>query len=64
LKRSSTNSGTDRDRVVLVAEGGVDRTPPPADPIQAWIDLMDVVEMLRPTGGPPPPKPTRGRFLL
>lgn len=64
MKHSATNSGPDRDRVVLVGEGGVDRMPPPADPIQAWIDLMEVVEMLRPVGGPHPPKPTRGRFLL
>lgn len=62
--RSSTNSGTDRDRVVLVGEGGADRLPPPADPIQAWIDLMEVVAMLRPRGGQRPPTPTRGRFLL
>lgn len=62
--RSSTNSGTDRDRVVLVEEGGVDRPPPPADPIQAWIDLMEVVAMLRPAGGQRSPTPARGRFLL
>ncbi|MDN5782082.1 MAG: hypothetical protein L0H23_08690 [Luteimonas sp.] len=49
---------------MLVEEGGVDRLPPPADPIQAWIDLMEVVAMLRPPGGQRPPTPTRDRFLL
>ncbi|MGQ4659616.1 hypothetical protein [Lysobacter sp. F6437] len=61
---SSTKSATDRDRVVLVSEGGVERMPAPADPIKAWIDLMEVVEMLRPRGAPRPPVSTGGVFLL
>ena len=64
LKSLSTKRGADDDRVVLVSEGGVERMPVAADPIQAWIDLMEVVEMLRPPGGPRPPTPTCGRFLL
>lgn len=54
----------DRRSVVLVGEGGVQRLPAPADPIQAWIDLMEVVRMLRPPGGSPPPSPTPGGFRL
>ncbi|QOW25521.1 hypothetical protein [Lysobacter sp. H23M47] len=54
----------DDDRVVLVSEGGVERMAVAADPIQAWIDLMEVVEMLRPPNGPRPPTPICGRFLL
>lgn len=64
MKSSSTKPEADRDRVVLVGEGGVQRMPVPEDPIQAWLDLMEVVEMLRPPGGRRPPVPTRGRFLL
>ena len=64
MKRSSTKSGVDRRGVVLVGEGGVQRLPAPADPIQAWLDLMEVVRMLRPAGAARPPGPTRGRFLL
>ncbi|MBB1471658.1 hypothetical protein H5368_01285 [Luteimonas sp. MC1782] len=54
----------DRPSVVLVGEGGVQRLPAPADPIQAWIELMEVVRMLRPAGDVRPPGPTRGCFLL
>jgi len=36
----------------LVGEGGGQRLPAPADPIRAWIDLMEVVRMLRPHGAP------------
>ena len=64
MKRSSKKPGPDRDNAVLVAEGGVQRMPTPADPIRAWIDLMQVVEILRPQGRPRPPKRTVGRFLL
>ncbi len=64
MKSLSTKPGADDDRVILVSEGGVDRVPVAADPIQAWIDLMEVVEMLRPQDGPRPPTPICGRFLL
>lgn len=47
-----------------MGEGGVQRLPAPTDPIQAWLDLMEVVRMLRPAGDARPPGPTRGRFLL
>ena len=57
-------TGADQDRVVLVGEGGVARMPAPADPIQAWIDLMDVVRMLRPPRDARSTRPVRGRFLL
>lgn len=63
MKRSSTKSEPDRN-VVLVGEGGVQRLPAPADPIQAWIDLMEVVRMLRPAGSPRRPSPTGRQFLL
>lgn len=63
-KRSSKKPGPDRDNAVLFAEGGVQRMPAPADPVQAWIDLMQVVEMLRPQGRPRAPRRTVGRFLL
>ncbi|MBS0462060.1 MAG: hypothetical protein JSS41_06265 [Proteobacteria bacterium] len=32
----------------LVADGGVPFRPPPGDPIQAWLELMEVVEALCP----------------
>lgn len=64
MKHSSPTSAPDRDRIVLVGEAGVQRMPTPAEPIQAWIDLMEVVRMLRPPGVPRLPVPTRGRFLL
>ena len=64
MKSLSTKPGADDDRVILVSEGGVDRVPVAADPIQAWIDLMEVVEMLRPQDRPRPPTPICGRFLL
>lgn len=57
-------SGSDRRSVVLVGDGGVQRLPLPADPIQAWIDLMEVVRMLRPPGDSRPPSSTRGGFRL
>ena len=57
-------SGADSGVVVLVGEGGVERMPVPADPIQAWLDLMEVVRMLRPPGAERPTVPVRGRFLL
>lgn len=57
-------TGADPDRVVLVGEGGVTRLPAPADPIQAWIDLMEVVRMLRPPRERWAARPVRGRFLL
>jgi len=60
----STKPGADDDRVILVSEGGVQRVPVAADPIQAWIDLMEVVEMLLPPAGPRPSTPACGRFLL
>lgn len=50
--------------VVLVDEGGVQRLPAPADPIQAWIDLMEVVRMLRPPRDARPTRQAGGRFLL
>lgn len=62
--RSSTKPGADRDPVVLVGEGGVRRMPQPSDPIVAWIDLMEVVRLLRPPGAPSPRPPARGPFLL
>ncbi|MEG3190844.1 hypothetical protein [Lysobacter sp. D1-1-M9] len=55
---------TDRGGVVLVGEGGVRTLPTPRDPIQTWIELMEVVEALRPKGRPRPPRRTTGRFLL
>lgn len=64
MKSSSKKTGPDPDRVVLVGEGGLARMPAPADPIQAWIDLMEVVRMLRPPRGARPARPVRGRFLL
>ena len=54
----------ERRSVVLVGEGGVQRLPAPADPIQAWIDLMEVVRMLRPPGDSRTPSPPPGRFRL
>ena len=50
--------------VVLEDEGGVQRLPAPADPIQAWIDLMEVVRMLRPPRDARPTRQAGGRFLL
>ena len=64
MKRSSTKSGGDCRSVVLVDEGGVQRLPAPADPIQAWIDLMEVVRMLRPPRDARPTRQAGGRFLL
>ena len=64
MKRSSTKSGHEARPVVLVDEGGVQRLPASTDPIQAWIDLMEVVRMLRPPGASCPPSPPPGRFRL
>ena len=62
---SSAKPKAERHPVVLVAEGGVQYLPAPDDPIQAWIELMEVVDMLLPADPPRPPKaPPRGPFLL
>lgn len=61
---SSTKPGADSGGVVLVGEGGVEYMPVPADPIRAWLELMEVVRMLRPPGEPRPPGTPGGRFLL
>ncbi|MFZ7095684.1 hypothetical protein ACOPJQ_07655 [Luteimonas dalianensis] len=51
-------------QAVLVADGGVQRLPVPEDPIRAWMELMEVVEALRPPGRPREARPTVGRFLI
>ncbi len=45
--------------VILVADGGLQRSlPPSADPIADWLDLMAVVEALCPEWpAPEPPHP-------
>ena len=46
---SSLSSTNKPRRALLVAEGGVPyRLPPDADPINAWIELMEAVEALCP----------------
>lgn len=46
----SRNTGEAQARVHLVRNAGVDARAitPPGDPIAAWLDLMEVVEALRP----------------
>lgn len=41
---------------LLVAEAGVACRAEPADPIAAWIELMEVVELLSPAPEPRPPR--------
>lgn len=64
MNRSSTKSGHEARRVVLVDEGGVQRLPASTDPIRAWIDLMEVVRMLRRPGASRRRLPPPGRYLL
>ncbi len=56
----STAPTTDDRHTLLVADAGVPyRIVPTGDPIQAWIDLMEAVEVLCPKW--PPQPPSRGR---
>jgi hypothetical protein len=46
---SSSPKSADERRILLVAEAGVPYQPGPlADPIAAWLDLMEAVEALCP----------------
>ncbi len=49
---------------VLVREGGVRTLPVPSDPIRAWLDLMEVVDALRPPVRPPSVRRSVGKYLL
>ncbi len=45
----------------LATSAGVARAEPErADPIAAWLDLMETVELLRPAAGAPPPRRKQG----
>ncbi len=56
----STAPTTENGRTFLVADAGVPyRIVPTGDPIQAWMDLMEAVEVLCPKW--PPQPATRGR---
>lgn len=61
--RSSTRPAADREPI-LVGEGGVQHQPHSEDPIQAWIELMEVVEILRPPERRRPAKRIGDRYLL
>lgn len=64
MSSSQKPATPDDARVVLVGEGGVRKLPMPRDPIRTWLDLMEVVEALRPAGRARPPRRTVGRFRL
>lgn len=64
MNSSSRPAGPDICQAVLIADGGVHRLPAPEDPIRAWVELMEVVEALRPPGRPRELRPTVGRFLI
>lgn len=50
---------------VLVREGGVEYRPTPSpDPLVAWVELMELVEMLCPRWPPRAPAIEPGRFVL
>ena len=49
--------------ILLVADAGVRvDLPPPDDPIAAWFDLMEVLEMLS-VGRPPAPRTSRDGWV-